>query len=309
MGIGVPPKNNANYAFILSGFAISDKQCFLLPSSVLNPKGAEADILKNLIEANVVEAVISLPDSMFASTSIATVILLLNKHKSTQKIIFVDLRKQYEEIEREQNGQFGGNSHTNRTYKKIFKSLSDDVIARCVDVVRNKSSEDRFCKTIDLDVVRENNYVLQISKYIDFTDCEVRHRNFKEIAEDYNRIIARKNAVKITINETLAKTLGLYEAFSHKNIDVSESFAAADCKVEKEDFISFTKSAVLKIECKTNLAGFPEIISIFFTMWRQNMMMYNNEENRILAEFRDALLNELMSGNLLLQDTLRYEKF
>lgn len=307
MGIGVPPKNNANYAFILSGLALAHRQCFILPSSVLSPKGIEADILKNLIEANTVEAAIALPDNMFTATSIATVILVLDKHKKTQKITFVDLREQYEEKERQQNGQFGGKSHVNRTYKKIFKTLSDDVIEKTVSAVKKGTTEKGFCKTVDLNTVKQNDYSMDIRRYVEIDLEEVEHRKFSEIADDYNRIIKRKNAVKITINETLAKTLGLYEAFSQKDVDISESFAIVDCKAEKEDFISFTKSAVLKIECRLNNINFPEIMSIFITMWRQNIMLFNNEENRILAEFRDALLNDLMSGEKRINDENIYK--
>jgi hypothetical protein len=42
----------------------------------------------------------------------------------------------------------------------------------------------------------------------------------------------------------------------------------------------------------------PEVIAIFLAMYKQMMMSLNNEENRILAEYRDALIPELMSGKI-----------
>ena len=49
IGYGIPPKSNANYAFILTGVNLADKSCFLLPLSVLSPKQLESDIIKMLV--------------------------------------------------------------------------------------------------------------------------------------------------------------------------------------------------------------------------------------------------------------------
>lgn len=84
---GVPPASNANFAFILTGLdLIDDKMAFLLPNAVLSTNiTEEKEIRKALIEDNLLEAVILLPDKMFESTSIATCILLFNKHKKNKK--------------------------------------------------------------------------------------------------------------------------------------------------------------------------------------------------------------------------------
>ncbi len=44
--------------------------------------------------------------------------------------------------------------------------------------------------------------------------------------------------------------------------------------------------------------GIPDLIVDFLNRWRLFIMQYNNEENRLLAEFRDALLPDLMSGKI-----------
>ena len=107
--------------------------------------------------------------------------------------------------------------------------------------------------------------------------------------------------MKLTINETLAKSLGLYEAYKDKKeIDLSSSFKVVGEKAEKENFITFTKSADFKIELKTK-EYLPEIMILFINMWKHYMMCLNNEQNRILTEFRDALLPKLMNGEIEVQ--------
>ena len=79
---------------------------------------------------------------------------------------------------------------------------------------------------------------------------------------------------------------------------LADSFAVVGQKVEKKGFLQMSKNrAEFRIENK-DTERLPEIIQLFLTLWKQRMMMLNNEENRILAEFRDALLPELMSGRL-----------
>ena len=69
-------------------------------------------------------------------------------------------------------------------------------------------------------------------------------------------------------------------------------------KIKKEDFIQFTKNKN-EFAFKNNS---PDAVSIILTsivaMWKQHIMYLNNEENRYLAEMRDALLPDLMSGNI-----------
>ena len=294
----VPPKNNANFAFILSGIALSNKSAFILPINVLNPTGVEKEIVKDLIEDNLLSAIILLPDKMFESTSIAVCILLFDKEKQTRKIEMIDLRQQYEEKERLQNGMHGGNAHEKRTYKKTVKILTDEVIKKTNDAIKMLKTEEGFCKAVDHQNVIENDYKLNPNLYIDFEELKQEYRSFKDIASDYNRIIKEKNMIKFTINETLAKTLGLYNSFNKKEIDVSPSFEVVGEAADKEQFITFSKSAILKIEVNIKESRLPETVQIFINMWKGHISYLNYEENRILAEFRDALLPKLMSGEI-----------
>lgn len=301
-GYDVPPDSNANFAFILTALDwIDEKAAFLLPNGVLSTdNAAEAEIRKRLIENNLIEAVIVLPDKMFESTSIATCVLVLNKNKKTMKIEMVDMRQEYAEEQRDQNGQYGGASHEGRTYHKTVKVLTDAGMDKAIKAIEGHENIPEFCKAASIEEIREAGHILIPSRYIEFQERDERHRAYADIAADYNRVVAAKNALKLTVNETLAKSLGLYDVFlmMKNQPDIADSFAVVGQKAEKENFIQLSKNAAeFKIENKSK-DQFPEILSLFLQMWKQHIMYLNNEENRLLAEFRDALLPDLMSGKV-----------
>lgn len=101
--LGVPPESNANYAFILTALSKQDKAVFLLPNGVLSTNNKEEQAIKaSLVEKNYLEAVISLPDRMFESTSIPTSLLIFNKKKQTSNILMVNASSLATEEVREQ---------------------------------------------------------------------------------------------------------------------------------------------------------------------------------------------------------------
>lgn len=305
IGYPLPPKNNANYAFILTALKmIDDRAVFLLPNSACasNDK-SERKIREQLIRENVLLAVITLPGSMFESTSIPTCIMVFDKHKKTQRIALIDLSEQCVDEVRDQNGQFGGSSHEGRTYHKTVKVIPPGVIQKCVDLIEGEVDEPGLCVWITPEQAEENDYILTPKRYIGVEAVPLHHRPFADIASDYNRIIRQKNAIKIKMNKTAAKRLG-YDCMDIERPDLTSSFAVAGQKVEKEDFITFGADDGIRITISTKDGVHPLILD-FLSRWKQMIMYLNNEENRYLAEFRDALLPELMSGNIEVNDNER----
>ena len=100
----IPPKNNANFAFILSALDKIDRRAaFLLPRNVLAPSSKEEkEILRWLLEKNLIAGVVLLPDRMFESTAIATCVLVIELDRKTRRVVFVDLRNSATEEIREQ---------------------------------------------------------------------------------------------------------------------------------------------------------------------------------------------------------------
>ena len=296
-----PPKSNANYAFILSAISqITDKSVLLLPCGVLTTANkAEAEIRKGLIELNLIDAVITLPDKMFESTSIPTCILIINKKKKTRKIEMIDMRNKYEIETRNQNGQFGGASHEGRTYHKEIKVFTDAQIHEAVKATFEYETIAEFCKATEYEEIKNNDYILTPSRYIESPDAKVSHRAYQDIVNDYNRIVKEKNAIKFTINETAAQRIGLPIEIYQNRVDVKKAFEAVGFKAEKENYMSFTKSALIRIDVNTKGKDkIPDLIAGFIHRWASVEMALNDEQNRLLAEFRDALLPDLLSGKI-----------
>lgn len=305
----IPPESNANYAFILTALdMIGDKAVFLLPCGVLTTDNKqESEIRRYLVESNMIEAVITCPDKMFEATSIPTCIIVFNKRKDTTHISFVDMRQTYSIEQREQNGQYGGKSHENRTYKKDVKFFTDEQMEKAIEAINKQLSVPEFSKTVSIQAVADNNYILTPQRYIEFQDQELKHREYGDIINDLNSVISEKNGLKLTINESISKSLGLYDVFlmfkqsEEINSSMNKALSFTGKKIEKENFITMSKKAgELKFEngSKDHIST---ILLSIIQMWKQHIMYLNNAENRYLAELRDALLPDLMSGKINLE--------
>ena len=304
----LPPESNANYAFILT--ALNDcegKSAMILPCGVLSTDNRqEKEIRKYLVDKNFIEAVITCPDKMFEATSIPTCIIVFNKRKTTTHISFVDMRQTYEVEQREQNGQFGGASHENRTYKKDVKIFSDAQMQKALDSIANQQDIPEFSKSVSAPTVAENDYNIVPSRYIVFQERGFEHREYAAIVQDINRITAEKNACKLTINETLAKTLGFdVELYRQDQQDSGLNDLLKQLGAEpliKQNYFAASKNKN-EIKFENNSKDIlSSVLVMILNSWKQHIYYLNNEENRYLVELRDALLPDLMSGKINLEN-------
>lgn len=303
----LPPKSNANYAFILTALEESDRCVFILPCGVLSSDKDEKLIRQYLIENNLVEAIILCPNNMFESTNIATCIIVLDKNKTTATVEMIDARERCVQEIRLQNGQFGSNSHTNRTYEKKVNVFTDEIIEEILSCINERKSIKDFCKSVTIKEIKDKEYRLNASIYFDVDNQEApSHRNYEDILTDLNRIIDEKNTCKLVINETMTKNLGFDIEFYKKDQAPDndlDNFLLSICghKIKKHDYFKTTKN---KNEVKFENNSKDKLSSIFimiFNMWKQHLYYLNIEENRYLAEMRDALLPDLMSGKIELK--------
>jgi len=178
MGYDVPPKSNANYAWILNIVSkLSDNGVagFILANGALSAGGTEYKIRKSLIENNIVEAVLVLPQDMFYTTNISVTIWILNKNKKAgfkkigddtrsyrnreKEILFMDLRQIGEPFE-----------------KKFIQFGEEHVkdIARTYHLWQQSDTEYRnipeYCYSASIDEIEKKDYSLVPSKYIEFVN-------------------------------------------------------------------------------------------------------------------------------------------
>ena len=154
------PKGKADFAFVQHMFhhlAENGTMATVLPHGVLFRGSTEEKIRKYFIEElNAIDAVIGLPANIFFGTGIATCILVLKKcRKDNEDILFIDASKGFEKQ---------GNQNI----------LLPEHINKIVDTYQNRTTQDKFSYVAKLDEVRENEYNLNIPRYVDtFEDEEV----------------------------------------------------------------------------------------------------------------------------------------
>ena len=151
---GEVPAKNADFAFvqhIVASMKTDGKAGVVLPHGILFRSGKEAEIRKNLLEADKIEAIIGLPSNLFTNTGIATAIIVLNNKKSKDmknKVMFINAELLY-------------------TEGKAVNLLEDKHIEEVVAVYKKKENVKRFAKIVSLEDIKANGYNLNIKRYAD----------------------------------------------------------------------------------------------------------------------------------------------
>lgn len=151
---GLAPKGKADYAFLLHDlFHIKSDgiMTIVLPHGVLFRGGEEGEIRKNLIEQNHIDAIIGLPSNIFFGTGIPTIIMILKQKRENTDVLVVDASKGFIKL--------GKNN-----------KLRASDIKRIVDVVINRENVANFSRVVSRDEIRNNNYNLNIPRYVDSSE-------------------------------------------------------------------------------------------------------------------------------------------
>jgi len=151
---GLAPKTKADYAFLLHDLyhvKPDGIMTIVLPHGVLFRGGEEGNIRKNLIEFNHIDAIIGLPANIFFGTGIPTIIMVLKQKRTNTDVLIVDASKGFEKV--------GKNN-----------KLRASDIKRIVDTVISREDTPKFAKLVSRDTLRENEYNLNIPRYVDSSD-------------------------------------------------------------------------------------------------------------------------------------------
>lgn len=152
------PASKADFAFVqhmIYHLAENGTMAIVLPHGVLFRGAAELHIRKYLIEQkNYLDAVIGLPANIFYGTSIPTCILVFKKCKEDPNhILFIDASKEFEKV-------------------KNQNMLREEHIDKIVDTYRNRTVIEKYSYLATLDEVAENDYNLNIPRYVDTFEAE-----------------------------------------------------------------------------------------------------------------------------------------
>ncbi|MBR4553883.1 MAG: type I restriction-modification system subunit M [Bacteroidaceae bacterium] len=180
---GVAPKSAADFAFLLHGFHyLSDNgtMAIILPHGVLFRGGTEATIRKKLIHDDNIDCIIGLPSNLFYSTSIPVCIIVLKKCRKSDDVLFINAAECYKK-DKKQN------------------TLEDEHIDKIVETYRTRAEEERYSRRVSLKEIKENDYNLNITRYVSLAQEEVQidlkanHAKLTQIESDIAEAKAKLN--------------------------------------------------------------------------------------------------------------------
>ena len=189
------PKSKADFAFIQHMiFQLSDNgtMAVVLPHGVLFRGASEGTIREYLIkEKNYLDAVIGLPANIFYGTSIPTCILVFKKCRENEdNILFIDASKEFE-----------AGKNQNR--------LRDEDVDKIIETYKNREEIEKYSHVASLQEVEENEYNLNIPRYVD-TFEEEEEIDIKQVQQELKELDKQIEEVDKELNVYL-KELGLEE--------------------------------------------------------------------------------------------------
>lgn len=190
---GVAPKSAADFAFLLHGFHyLKDDgvMAIILPHGVLFRGGKEKAIREKLLRDGHIDTVIGLPANLFYSTGIPVCILILKKCKKPDDVLIINAAEEYEKGKRQ-------------------NYLNEDHIKKIVDAYQFRGEEERYARRVSMEEIEENDWNLNISRYVSTAPPEVMI-DLEEVHADLVAAEKDINDAKKTHNAFL-KELGLPE--------------------------------------------------------------------------------------------------
>ena len=151
---GIAPKSKADYAFLLHDLyhlRPDGIMCIVLPHGVLFRGGEEGQIRRSLVENGQIDAIIGLPANIFFGTGIPTIVMVLKKRRTRDDILVIDASKGF--VKEGKNNK-----------------LRTSDIRRIVDAYEAREDVERFCRVVSKQEVRNNDYNLNIPRYVDSSE-------------------------------------------------------------------------------------------------------------------------------------------
>lgn len=225
-GYKLAPKSKADYAFILDGIYSlknSGTAVFILPHGVLFRGQAEGDIRQNLIKNNLLDAVIGLPSNLFTNTGIPVCILVFKKNRVNNDILFIDAQNDF-------------------VKDKSKNIMTSEQVLKVIDTYNNRSDIDKYSRKVDISEIEENDYNLNIPRYIDSFEPE-EIPDAVQLAKELNEINRESRTLGLEIAEML-KQLVCTDPDAKKEHDefvkeFTEFLVSADsaCTIEEQEAV------------------------------------------------------------------------
>lgn len=187
---GLAPKNAADFAFVqhsLSMLRNTGKAAIVCLPTIFYRKGQEQKIRKALIEDNVIETIIALPPNLFYGTSIATYILVINKVKTDNKVLFINTKDIYTKATNE-------NTWTDEDIKKIM------------DIYAKRETITDISYLASLEEIRKKDYDLAVTSYV-IAEKDKKQLDINRIKKDIDEEMSLLNEYYDTLKKNFSQWL------------------------------------------------------------------------------------------------------
>ena len=185
------PKSKADLAFImhsLAWLATNGTAAIVCFPGIMYRGGAEKKIRQYLVDNNFIDCIIQLPSNLFFGTTIATCIMVLKRNKVDNRTLFIDASKECEKV-------------TNNN------KLTEDNIARIVGEFMSRADDKHFARCVDYQEIKDNDYNLSVSNYVEQEDTrEV--IDIVKLNAEIERIVAREQVLRAEIAKIIAELEG-----------------------------------------------------------------------------------------------------
>ena len=196
---GVPPKGNANYAWLqhmISKLSVNGKAAIVLANGSLSGSGQEAEIRKNLIENDLVDCIIAMPSNLFYTVTISCCVWILNRNKKQKG-----------------NTLFINASNLGTMVTRKLRELQNEDVNKIANVYHdyqnNINYEDipGFCKKASIADIKSNDYVLTPGRYVGVEEVEADGISFEEKMTELTEELSKQFDESHRLEDDIKKNL------------------------------------------------------------------------------------------------------
>ncbi|WP_300955972.1 N-6 DNA methylase [Lactobacillus hominis] len=204
------PKAKADYAFVLTALdklQESGRMAVVLPHGILFRNGAEEVIRRKLLEFGQIEAIVGLPHNLFLNNAIPTVIMVLSKKSDNKNVLFIDASKGFEKGKKQ-------------------NILRDKDIEHIIDTLHRRNDEERYSHLATFDEIKENDFNLNIPRYVDTF--------IPEPPVDLKKVIVDLHKVSVEMHENTKELVGMLKELYSDDDDFMEDLERLIKELEDE---------------------------------------------------------------------------
>ena len=197
---GIPPKGNANYAWIqhmIYHLAPNGKLGIVLANgSLSSTTSGEGKIRENIIKDDLIEGIVALPTQLFYTTGIPVCLWIINRDKKQKrKTLFVDAREMGTMVSRKLREL---SDEDIETIGKTFEDFENDTL----------EEEKGFSAIATTEEIAKHDYILTPGRYVGFKDPEDDGIPFEEKMEELTKELGELFKKSNELEEDIKKSLG-----------------------------------------------------------------------------------------------------